>query len=296
MLFDIKWLKAAGLHMIRKHIKVEPRRYYYHCDRLGMLVWQDQVSGGKNPPWTRLDPNPIDAEWPSEPHQQVMLELERMIDALENHPSIVVWTPFNEAWGQHQTVEVGQWVQQRDPSRSVNIASGGNFLPLGDIVDHHQYPDPGFPFDPAHYQDFVRVVGEFGGHGLPVQGHLWDANRNNWGYGGLPKNKAEYKQRYVQSIKLMNQLRSRGIAAGVYTQTTDVEGEINGLMTYDRKVIKIPAKKLAELSPVAQAASLSQEQSMQAGSLPYEKPKDADDFPNSALIEVPTDRKPGPVM
>jgi len=247
MLFDIEYLQAAGFNMIRKHIKVEPRRYYYHCDRLGMLVWQDQVSGGKNPPWTRLDPNPIDAEWPSEPHQQFMLELERMIDALENHPSIVVWTPFNEAWGQHQTVEVGQWVQQRDPSRSVNIASGGNFLPVGDIVDHHQYPDPGFPFDPAHYQDFVRVVGEFGGHGLPVQGHLWDANRNNWGYGGLPKNKAEYKQRYVQSIKLLNQLRSRGIAAGVYTQTTDVEGEINGLMTYDRKVIKIPASELAEL-------------------------------------------------
>ena len=195
MLFDIEWLKAAGFNMIRKHIKVEPRRYYYHCDRLGMMVWQDQVSGGVGrgqgwPEWTRLKPNPVDAKWPPKQHQQYMAELEEMIGSLESHPSIVCWVPFNEAWGQHQTVEVGQWTSKRDPSRLVNVASGGNFWPAGDIVDHHQYPHPGFPFDlntNGRFDDYIKVVGEFGGHGFPAQGHLWDANTRNWGYGGLPK-------------------------------------------------------------------------------------------------------------
>jgi len=253
MLFDIEFLKAAGFNMLRKHIKVEPRRYYYHCDRLGMMVWQDQVSGGEKPPWTRLQPNPVDAEWPEEQHAQFMLEFERMISGLENHPSIVSWVPFNESWGQHATMEVGQWTTDRDPSRLVNIASGGNFWPSGDIVDAHKYPHPGFPFEldvDGRFDDFIKVMGEFGGHGYPVQGHLWDANRRNWGYGGLPQNKEEYKERYVTSLNMLNQLRTQGIAAGIYTQTTDVEGEINGLMTYDRRVIKIPAEELAELHEI----------------------------------------------
>lgn len=254
MLFDIQWLKDSGFNMIRKHIKVEPRRYYYHCDRLGMMVWQDHVSGGTKeqswPAWTRLMPDPADAQWPAEQHTQFMLELERMIDSLENHPSIVCWVPFNEAWGQHQTMEVGQWTVERDPSRLVNVASGGNFWPMGDIVDAHKYPHPEFPFEQGQggrFDGFIKVMGEFGGHGFPVQGHLWDANRRNWGYGDLPKTKAEYRERYVTSLNMLDDLRRRGIAAGIYTQTTDVEGEINGLMTYDRKVIKIPAAELSEL-------------------------------------------------
>lgn len=248
LLFDIEYLKAAGFNMIRKHIKIEPRRFYYHCDRLGMMVWQDQVSAGHNPPWTRLKPNPKDAKWPDPQHDQYMVELERMIDTLENHPSIVVWVPFNEAWGQHRTVEVGKWAVKRDPSRLINIASGGNFWPVGDVVDAHQYPHPGFPFDADRYDaEFIKVIGEFGGHGYPVKDHLWDSTRRNWGYGKLPKDEAEYKARYQKSLQLLDELRKRGIAAGVYTQTTDVEGEINGLMTYDRKVIKIPAKDLAKL-------------------------------------------------
>jgi beta-galactosidase/beta-glucuronidase len=254
MLFEIEWLKAAGFNMIRKHIKVEPRRYYYHCDRLGMMVWQDQVSAGHNPPWTRLKPNPEDADWPEEHHQQFMTELDRMIDHLENHPSIVVWVPFNEAWGQHRTMDVGKWTVERDPTRLVNVASGGNFWPVGDIVDHHNYPHPDFPFDAERYADFIKVIGEFGGHGYPVKGHLWDADRENWGYGGLPRTEAEYKQRYVTSIEMLEDFIDQGIAGGVYTQTTDVEGEINGLMTYDRKVIKIPAEDLAELhKPLVEA-------------------------------------------
>ncbi len=144
-------------------------------------------------------------------------------------------------------MEVGKWTVKRDPSRLVNIASGGNFWPVGDIVDRHAYPHPDFPFDPERFADYIKVVGEFGGHGFPVQGHLWDAKRENWGYGGLPKTKQEYRERYVKSLKILDELRKQGIAAGVYTQTTDVEGEINGLMTYDRKVIKIPAEELNEL-------------------------------------------------
>ncbi|MCG6156244.1 glycoside hydrolase family 2 protein [Rubinisphaera margarita] len=247
MLFDIEYLQAAGFNMIRKHIKVEPRRYYYHCDRLGMLVWQDQVSGGEQPKWTRLEPNPEDAEWAKADHEQFMEEFERMIDNLENHPSIVVWTPFNERWGQHQTMEVGQWTVERDPSRHVNIASGGNFWPIGDIVDDHNYPHPDFHFQNGRFDPFIKVIGEFGGHGYPVEGHLWDPNNQNWGYGGLPQNREEYRQRYLQSLEMLNDFRRRGIAGGVYTQTTDVEGEINGLITYDRKVIKIPAGELQEL-------------------------------------------------
>lgn len=247
MAFDIEFLKAAGFNTIRKHIKVEPRRYYYHCDRLGMMVWQDQVSAGHNPPWTRLRRDPADADWPDEHHEQFMVELQRMMDTLENHPAIVVWVPFNEAWGQHRTVDVGKWTTRRDPSRLVNIASGGNFWPIGHIVDHHNYPHPDFPFEADRYDSFIKVIGELGGHGYPVREHLWDSERRNWGYGGLPRNKSEYKERYVKSINMLNDFRQRGIAAGIYTQTTDVEGEINGLMTYDRKVIKIPARELAEL-------------------------------------------------
>lgn len=250
MLFDIEFLKSAGFNMIRKHIKVEPRRYYYHCDRLGMMVWQDQVSAGNNPKWTRLAPNPEDADWPEVEHKQFMLELERMIDTLESHPSIVVWVPFNEAWGQHRTVDVGQWMVKRDPSRLVNIASGGNFWPVGDVIDHHQYPHPEYPFKEDRDRGFIKVMGEFGGHGYPVPNHMWKADSRIWGYGGLPKSEAEFKERYATSITKLNELRQKGIAAGVYTQTTDVEAEINGLMTYDRKVMKIPAKELTSLHSV----------------------------------------------
>ncbi len=247
MLSDIEFLKAAGFNMIRKHIKIEPRRYYYHCDRLGMMVWQDQVSGGKNPPWTRLDPNPKDAEWPADAHQQYLLEFDRMIESLDFHPSIVVWTPFNEAWGQHLTTEVGKWAVKRDPSRLINIASGGNFWSVGDVADHHEYPHPNFPFDENRYKDFIQVVGEYGGHGFPTKGHLWEDTAAIWGYGDLPKSLNELKGRYRTSCERLSDLKAKGIAAGVYTQTTDVETEINGLMTYDRRVIKISAEELREL-------------------------------------------------
>lgn len=247
LLYDVAYLKEAGFNMIRKHIKVEPRRFYTHCDRVGMLVWQDQVSGGLSPRWTHLEENPEDREWPAGAHEQFMNELDHMITTLESHPSIVVWVPFNEAWGQHNTMEVGKWTVERDPTRLVNIASGGNFWPVGDIADQHAYPEPAFPFNKSRFGDFVKVIGEFGGHGLAVKDHLWNTANRNWGYGGLPKSSSEYLDRYQKSLVTLAGLKGKGIAGAVYTQTTDVEGEINGLMTYDRKHIKIPAAELKKL-------------------------------------------------
>ncbi|MFH5806634.1 glycoside hydrolase family 2 protein [Alienimonas sp. DA493] len=268
MRYDVDWLKSAGFNMIRKHIKVEPRRYYAHCDRVGMLVWQDQPSGGKDertgewPRWHRLadkylgDPErtvdyaslKIDADWPDAAHEQYMRELKGMVDHLDVHPSIVCWVPFNERWGQHRTVEVGKWLEEYDPSRAVNVASGGNFAPVGDIADEHAYPHPFFDVDEPRYDDFAKVVGEFGGHGWPVKGHLWNESTRNWGYGGLPKTKEEYVGRYEESIRRLADLKAKGIAAGVYTQTTDVEGEINGLLTYDRAEAKVPAERLKQIA------------------------------------------------
>ena len=161
-----------------------------------------------------------------------------MVDHLRDAPCIGVWVPFNEAWGQHATTEVGKMAIEYDRSRLVNIASGGNFWPIGDFVDEHNYPHPAFPFHlgrEGRFDGFVKVVGEFGGHGWPVQGHLWKTDATNWGYGGLPKSKEEWQGRYKTSIAIIAALRAEGIAAGVYTQTTDVEGEINGLLTYDRQ-------------------------------------------------------------
>lgn len=253
MVSDIEFLKAAGFNTIRKHIKVEPRRYYYHCDRIGMLVWQDQVSAmADNPEWTRLQVNPATVTWPAPAHAQYLAELEEMIDTLYSHPSIVQWVPFNERWGQHQTMKVGQWTVGYDTTRQVNIASGGNFFPVGHIVDAHSYPHPEFPFDQeeGRWGDFVKVMGEFGGHGFPVEGHVWDPGSRNWGYGGLPKDKEEWLERYRTSIEMLAELKKQGIAAGIYTQTTDVEGEINGLITYDRKVRKISPEQLREIGKV----------------------------------------------
>ena len=249
MLWEIEWLKSAGFNMIRKHIKVEPRRYYYHCDRVGIMVWQDQPAGWPGPPWGRLAPDPVDAGWPAPAHAQFMAELEAMIAALENHPSIVCWVPFNESWGQHRTVEVGDWTARRDPSRLVNVASGGNWWPSGDVVDYHSYPEPDFPFDidNGRFDGYVKVIGEYGGHGLRVKGHEWDPNARIFSYGDLPTEREELQRRYEKSAKTLLDLKAKGIAGGVYTQTTDVEGEINGLMSYDRRVIKIPAEDLADL-------------------------------------------------
>lgn len=261
---EMEYLKAAGFNMIRKHKKVEPRRYYYHADRLGFLVWQDHVSGGAGPnewpQWKKLmayrpDHEPrnarhwrpgdrVESDWPDWAHTQFMTELRTMIDGLYNHPCIVVWTTFNERWGQHRTMEVGNFVKTRDPSRHLNIASGGNFFPIGDIADEHNYPHPDYPVEIPIFADYLKVVGEFGGHGWLVEGHQWDPSKETKIYGNMPQTLEEFRDRYIESMRLLGELKARGVAAGVYTQTTDVEGEINGLMTYNREVHKLSAEDL----------------------------------------------------
>ena len=247
MRFDVDFLKQAGFNMIRKHIKVEPRRFYAHCDRVGMLVWQDMPSTGGRPFWSKLAPNPVEDSWPADQHAQFITELKAMVSSLRNHPSIVMWIPFNERWGQHETIRVGQLMENLDVTRLLNIASGGNFFPVGDVADRHNYPEPVFPFEDRRFDDYVKVIGEFGGHGLVVAGHQWNPEIRNWGYGDLPATKEEYSQRYRNTFEQLMKLRRRGVAAGVYTQTTDVEGEVNGLMTYDREVQKMTAQELFEL-------------------------------------------------
>ncbi|RYD23029.1 MAG: glycoside hydrolase family 2, partial [Verrucomicrobiaceae bacterium] len=242
MIADLKFIKAAGFNMVRKHVKVEPARYYYHCDRIGLAVWQDQVSAGMwerdepkgaSPPWTRLEPNPKDASWPEEARQQWIKEYKEMVDALRDHPSILIWCPFNESWGQHDSMEIGKMAKEYDPTRLVCLASGGNFWPVGDIASHHSYPDPQFPVDDPQFKDFIKVVGEMGGHGWAVEGHQWKSENKSWSY-SMPDSLDQWKTRYEWTMSKMKDLREGGVSVGVYTQTSDVETEVNGLLTYDR--------------------------------------------------------------
>jgi hypothetical protein len=155
------------------------------------------------------------------------------MDILQNNPCIAVWVPCNEAWGQHLTMEIGKWTAAHDPSRLVNVASGGNFWPVGDIADHHNYPHPEFPTADPRFDNYIKVVGEFGGHGFVVdKKHLWNPGARNWGYGGLPKNQDELMARYRKSMEMLVKLRKAGVAGGIYTQTSDIEGEVAGLFPF----------------------------------------------------------------
>lgn len=242
--FDIEKTKDMGFNMIRKHIKVEPARWYYYCDQLGMLVWQDMPSGDLGNHW---EPRPgvlgraTDRDRTPESEGYYRKEWNAIMDALHNYPCIIVWTPFNEAWGQFKTIEIANWTKQKDPSRLVNSASGGNFYPVGDIEDLHNYPDPAMPRPDIFGAKKALVLGEFGGLGLPVDGHTWQ--EKNWGYQSFKSNDSLFK-RYQSLIFKLRELIKAGLSAAVYTQTTDVEGEVNGFMTYDRKVIKMPIEKL----------------------------------------------------
>lgn len=251
--FDIIKTKEMGFNMIRKHVKVEPARWYYHCDRLGILVWQDMPSGDMGNVW---EPKPgilrknLDKYRTAESEAIYKKEWKAIMDAFHHFPSIVVWVPFNEAWGQFKTAEIAEWTKKHDPSRLVNSASGGNFelngnKIAGDIFDVHNYPDPVMPSPDLFGKVNILVLGEYGGLGLPVEGHTWQ-NKDNWGYQSF-KTEAELLERYKSLIKDLKDLIPKGLAAAVYTQTTDVEVEVNGLMTYDRRVIKFPAPVLKSL-------------------------------------------------
>lgn len=247
LLYDVQKTKDMGFNMIRKHVKVEPARWYYHCDRLGMLVWQDMPSGDMGNRW---DSRPgiigVATERQRTPESEKIFrdEWRAIMEANMNFPSIVVWVPFNEAWGQFKTEEIVRWTMSYDPSRLVNAASGGNFTSAGHILDLHNYPDPAMPSPEIFGKDQAIVLGEYGGLGLPLEGHTWQ-DKNNWGYQNL-KGADELVKRYEDFILRLPALIRRGLAAAIYTQTTDVEIETNGLMTYDRKVVKMPEARLKQ--------------------------------------------------
>lgn len=248
--YDVEQTKAMGFNMIRKHVKVEPARWYYHCDKLGMLVWQDMPSGdmGGNS-WDmragQISGKNLDKERSAESEAIYRTEWKAIMNTLHNFPSIVVWVPFNEAWGQFKTKEITEWTMKLDPSRLVNEASGGNFFSSGHIIDIHNYPDPQMPTPGIFGDKQILVLGEFGGLGLPVDGHTWQ-EKNNWGYQSF-KNNDELLNRYTRLINDLTPLIPLGLSAAIYTQTTDVEVEVNGLMTYDRKMMKMPLRKLQQL-------------------------------------------------
>lgn len=245
---DIERTREMGFNMIRKHVKVEPARWYYHCDKLGMLVWQDMPSGDMGNRWeSRPGILGIGTSKDRTPESENIFRTEwkAIMEANHNFPSIVVWVPFNEAWGQFKTEEIVKWTMDFDPSRLVNTASGGNFHKAGHIMDIHNYPEPVMPDPELYGHDRIIVLGEYGGLGLPLEGHTWQA-KDNWGYQSFA-NKEELLSKYESFISRFDALIEMGLSAAVYTQTTDVEIETNGLMTYDRKVIKMPAQRLFEI-------------------------------------------------
>ena len=233
--YDIKKTKEFGFNMIRKHVKVEPARWYTHCDRLGILVWQDMPSGDGGNGWQRRTYHDgAEFKRSGESEKIYRKEWKEIMDYLYSYPSIVVWVPFNEAWGQFKTVEITEWTKAYDHSRLVNSASGGNHFQTGDILDLHNYPQPELYLYDANR---VTVLGEYGGIGLPLKGHLWREG-DNWGYIKF-QNSKETTAEYIKYAKMLKYMVKAGFSAAIYTQTTDVEGEVNGLMTYDRKVDKL---------------------------------------------------------
>jgi len=249
LLFDIIKTKEMGFNAIRKHVKVEPARWYYHCDRTGMLVWQDMPSGdlGGGQWNTRPGMEGGSDKIRTEASERIYrTEWNAIINYLHNFPCIVVWVPFNESWGQFKTVEITKWTMQKDPSRLVNSASGGNFHEVGHILDLHNYPGPVMAKPEVFGSKQALVLGEFGGLGLPLEGHTW-LDKNNWGYRTF-QNADTLFTTYSGYLNQIVPFIKRGLSAAIYTQTTDVEIECNGLMTYDRKVIKIPETQLKAAS------------------------------------------------
>jgi hypothetical protein len=225
---DIGFLKEAGFNLARKHVKVEPDRWYYWCDKLGLLVWQDMPSGNNNT---------------AESRTRFEAEFQRMVAQLRNHPCIVTWVLFNEGWGQFDTERLSRALKEADPTRLVDNASGWTDKHAGDLSDAHSYP---IPDSPPSENSRALVIGEFGGLGLSVPGHQWSSEA--WSYQMLPDEPALEGWYYYLLQEVWSQHESRGLSAAIYTQTTDVETECNGLITYDRRVAKIPAARLAAMN------------------------------------------------
>jgi len=233
--FDIEAIKAMGFNTIRKHIKVEPARWYYHADKLGILVWQDFVN-----------PNQALPEGAKAEYEKELLET---LQQLYNHPSIVSWIVFNERWGQFDQKRLTEYVKKLDPTRIINGHSGELLyvndqlrMPSqepyisSDLTDIHSYP---FPRKVVKQANKAQVLGEFGGIGVPIEGHLWNDLVAGWGYDGVVS-PSILKQQYSLMIDSLKKLKEMGLSGAIYTQPFDVESEQNGLITYDRKIIKLP--------------------------------------------------------
>ena len=235
--YDIEMTRQLGFNMARKHVKIEPQRWYYWADKLGLLVWQDMPSGDKF-----IGGNDPDIQRSPESAAQFERELIAMVEGRFNHPCIVMWVPYNEGWGQWDTCRIVDLIKSHDPTRLVNNASGWTDRKCGDVNDVHSYPGPAVPKREEHR---AVVLGEFGGLGLPIKGHTWQDERN-WGYRSY-KTSRELTDAYVALIrKLRPMTGDPGLSAAVYTQTTDCEIEVNGLMTYDRAMVKMDQAAITE--------------------------------------------------
>lgn len=242
--YDVIKTKDLGFNMIRKHVKVEPARWYNHCDRHGIIVWQDMPNGDRGPEWQmRQYFDGVERVRSAESEANFRYEWKELIDYLYSYPSVGVWVPFNEAWGQFKTEEIAEWTKQYDPSRLVNPASGGNHYTVGDMLDLHQYPAPQLYLYDAQR---ATVLGEYGGIGWANKEHLWEPDRN-WGYVQFNSEK-EVTDEYVKYAEQLKQLIRQGFSAAVYTQTTDVEIEVNGLLTYDRELVKVDEERVRKVN------------------------------------------------
>lgn len=263
LIYDIQTAKAMGFNLLRKHIKVEPMRWYYHCDRLGMLVWQDMPSGGGKYRFSTITLPLVTgihrrdnhyrafARASSQGRGEYMDELEEMVGQLFNAPSVVLWVPFNEGWGQFDSTLVMERVRALDPTRPVDPASGWHDQGVGELRSLHVY------FKPFRFRRDRRgralALSEFGGYNLRVDGHCF--NQKDYGYRRLPDAAAlwrDFSRLYEREVL---PAVPRGLCASVYTQLSDVEDELNGLMTYDRRVVKLDADEVRELNERLKEAS-----------------------------------------
>ncbi|HBB92254.1 MAG TPA: beta-galactosidase [Bacteroidales bacterium] len=236
MAYDLEMIKKMGFNMLRKHVKVEPRRFYYHTDRMGILVWQDMPSM-----FYRVFDLPAFKDSLEVIKANFETELTELVQEHVNSPSIIMWVPFNEGWGQYDTERIAAYVKTLDPTRLVNHASGWTDMGAGDVMDIHHYPEPAAP--PAEEKRAI-VLGEFGGLGLMTAGHMW--KEENWGYEKMQDVNTlleKYGNFYLEVARLVE---NPGLSAVIYTQTTDVETETNGLMTYDRDRVKMGAENVAK--------------------------------------------------
>jgi len=268
--YDIEVTKKLGFNMARKHVKIEPDRWYYWCDKLGLLVWQDMPSGDEY-----IDPDKPDFERSSDSARQFETELENLINNFYNHPSIIVWVAFNEGWGQYDTGRIAGLIKKLDPTRLVNSASGWADRGVGDMHDIHSYPGPASP-EPE--EDRAIVLGEFGGLGLPLKGHTWQ-DEENWGYRSY-SDPDKLTAAYEELIKKLFPMIAKGLSAAVYTQTTDVEIEVNGLMTYDRALIKMTPAEVVRINK---------------GYVPPVITSDSEIFLDSAAAEILNLAQPGEI-